>query len=161
MTGRSNRLQLLMMGREIGKAVNVQEKIAESIALMMLGLLSRQDIYEKQVSLKVLLIFGILAVVYRILFCKSGLDFMVKAVVPGVMLLVLSFATKEKIGYGDGMTVLVLGVWCGGALTFVFCQIAFFLSGMVMCALTFFKKQRTIAFLPFLLAGLEVYLLLE
>ena len=53
--------------------------------------------------------------------------------VPGLILLIISIATKEKIGLGDCVTVIGLGLWTGG------------LSG-----------KKTIPFIPFLLCGLVV-----
>ncbi len=134
----------------------MQEKIAGAMALIMIGLLSWRDIYEKRISVTVLLVFGILAVFFRVFFCEFGLGFLGKGMIPGLLLLVLSFATQEKIGYGDGLAVLVTGLWCGGAFVFSACQIAFFFSGIYVCLLLLCKKGRTIAFLPFLLAGMEV-----
>ena len=135
----------------------MQEQIARAMALFMVALLSRQDIYEKRISVRALIFFGMAAVFFRVVFCESGLEFAVKGMVPGLVLMAGSFATKEKIGYGDGMAVLVLGLWCGGAFAFMVCQFAFFSSGVCMCLLLLCKKGRNIAFLPFLLAGMEVW----
>ena len=139
----------------------MEEQIAKAVTLMMLGILSRQDIYEKQISVMLLFLFGSAAAFCRVIIWQSDLVVFGKGIVPGLFLLLLSFSTKEKIGYGDGLTVLVTGLWCGSPIAFTACQLAFFFSGIYGWLLFFCKKRRRIAFLPFLLAGMEVCFLLE
>ena len=78
---------------------------------------------------------------------------------PGGILLLLSLITKESIGYGDGMTVIVLGLWTGGWFAFhVFC-IGILLAGICAVFYLIKGKKDTIPLIPFLLIGMEVALI--
>ncbi|WP_026505128.1 prepilin peptidase [Butyrivibrio sp. NC3005] len=79
--------------------------------------------------------------------------------IPGLFLISLSFITREKIGYGDGLIALGTGPVFGiSNLMLGFC-ISFFLSGMTAGILMIFKKAKRdeqLPFLPFMFAGLLV-----
>ena len=83
----------------------------------------------------------------------------VAAVLPGLMLLLLSGLTEEKIGRGDGDMVLVLGLLLGvGKCTAVLCAASFFsaiYAGVGLVAGKLGKASR-LAFAPFLMAGVVV-----
>lgn len=75
---------------------------------------------------------------------------------PGLFLLLLSRITEEKIGAGDGLLLLLLGVMEGGRMAgLVFCWGIFlqsvFAVGLVICKKA--GKQTQIPFVPFLLLG--------
>ena len=135
------------------------DQITSCGALLFLAILSPEDIKEKQVSAKTVMIFGLLALVCRI---AAGQDGMIKemifSLVPGMFLLILSVASKESIGLGDGMAAVVLGLWLGGYKTFLILCIAWILAGgfALICLLR--KQKEPIPFIPFLLLGLEVLL---
>ena len=82
--------------------------------------------------------------------------------VPGLILLIISIATKEKIGLGDCVTVIGLGLWTGieGTLLSVFIGIG--LSSVVSIIYMAVNKikglsgKKAIPFIPFLMCGLVV-----
>lgn len=134
-------------------------QIASCGALLFLAILSPEDIKEKQVSVKTVMIFGLLALVCRIVAGQDGMiKEMIFSLVPGMFLLILSMASKESIGLGDGMAAVVLGLWMGGYKTFLILCIAWMLAGgfALICLLR--KQKEPIPFIPFLLLGLEVLL---
>ena len=126
---------------------------------LFLAVLAAQDLKEKKVSTYKLLISAVLAIFYWVFTKQFSWPEILGCIVPGSMLLLLSLITKESIGYGDGMTVLVLGLWTGGWFAFyVFC-IGTLLSGI--CAIVYLirGKKDTIPLIPFLLVGMEVVLI--
>ena len=81
---------------------------------------------------------------------------------PGLFFLFLSRVTKEQLGYGDDLLILIAGISLGiwkitGILLLAF-------AGTFIRAVYLFSKgtrKAHIAFLPFLLAGMAVVMLWE
>ncbi len=77
----------------------------------------------------------------------------VASIVPGLIFLILSFLTEKKIGYGDGLLLIVLGIMEGFKTTVLTCCIGLFLQSIVAVILVIIKKadkQTEIPFVPFL-----------
>lgn len=129
--------------------------------LVLLAMLAAEDIRERKISVNKLLIFALLAVCYRIFMKELWWQEILGAVSPGIMLLLLSWSTNESIGYGDGMTVVVLGLWMGGWFTLQILGIGILLTGIYAVWRVIRKKRGVIPFVPFLLAGMEVALIYE
>ena len=87
---------------------------------------------------------------------KETLPAVGQALIPGCFLLMTAFFTEQKVGYGDGLMVLVLG-----ALTDLIHSVLSLMFGLcVSCLLSMFfiackrvGMKDQIPFLPFLLAG--------
>ena len=82
--------------------------------------------------------------------------FAIPAILPGAVLLILSFLTEKKIGYGDGMVLMLLGCMEGIRMAFLVFCIGLFLQSLFAVGLLIAKKadkQSCIPFVPFLLAG--------
>ena len=82
--------------------------------------------------------------------------------VPGLILLVISIATKEKIGLGDCVTVIGLGLWTGTEVAQLSVFIGIGLSSVVSIIYMAINKikglsgKKAIPFIPFLMCGLVV-----
>lgn len=80
----------------------------------------------------------------------------VTGILPGAALLLLGFLTEKKVGYGDGLLLVIMGILEGGkAVLFTFC-IGLFLQSVPAVMLVIIKKadkQTKIPFVPFLLAA--------
>lgn len=78
------------------------------------------------------------------------------SVFPGAALLLLSLVTEKKIGSGDGLILILLGLFEGVECAVpVFC-LGLFLQSLLAVGLLILKKANTqtcIPFLPFLLAS--------
>ena len=71
----------------------------------------------------------------------------------GLLLLLISKCTKEAIGYGDSLMILLLGMYLGGMRVLLVLFWASFLAGI--CSLFLLlgrkrKKKEALPFLPFL-----------
>lgn len=128
-------------------------------ALLFLAALAPEDIREKQISSKTIIISGLLAFICRLLAERgwNGRE-IVYSLIPGIFLLILSVVSKESIGIGDGMAVAVLGLWIGGGKTFMVLCVAWTLAGIFAVICLMKKKKEPIPFVPFLLFGMEVLL---
>lgn len=132
--------------------------VFETAFLGVLGIAAWQDKKSLSISRKFLFVAGVVAIFGRHLLADEhntvaewGLS-----ILPGVFLLLSGWLSGWQIGAGDGVIVLVMGLWLGFAKTLVV-----LLTGMLFCSifcgvLVFFKRaeRRTeIPFVPFLLAA--------
>lgn len=126
--------------------------------LFLLAGLSAEDIKSREISVFKVLGSAGLAVLYRILSDQFSSQEIMGCLFPGALLLVLSFLTRESIGYGDGMAVIALGLWTGGWFTLAVVCTAIMLSGIcgIICLVR--RKKEMIPFTPLLLLGMEAVL---
>lgn len=126
--------------------------------LLLLAILTPEDIRKKTLSVNTIILFMFLAIIYRGLVGRLFSHEAIACLVPGGILLLLAVITRESIGFGDGMVVMVLGLWIGAWLTTIVVCIGTLFAGVygVICIIK--KRKDPIAFVPFLLLGMEVVL---
>lgn len=126
--------------------------------LTAIGVCSVEDWKEKQISLWKIFIYG--GTVLLIEAGKAALgernfsDLWIKIMcgsLPGLFFLLLSKATREQIGYGDGLLLLILGSSLGfwkvlEVLSAALCMVFFRAVYLLLCH----RKKERIAFIPFL-----------
>lgn len=133
--------------------------MAGAVGLLTAGCIF--DVRSKKIPLIVLGAGGIWSVAGLIIKAvETGISqmllFAISAILPGVVLLVLSFLTEKKIGYGDGIILMILGCMEGARMAFLVFCIGLFLQSLLAVGLLIVKKadkQSCIPFVPFLLAG--------
>lgn len=127
--------------------------IRSGVVWILLGAGTIFDITYKKIPF-FLIITGVLSgVIFGVRDGISGLE-MLYAFLPGVLLMAAAFATGEKVGYGDGLLVLVLGLLEGGKLCFADVLTGLLLAALVGVFLLIFRKSgknREIPFIPFLM----------
>lgn len=134
------------------------------IALVCMAVLAIVDIKEKAVPVMLILLFGITAFVYR--FAAGSREWLsvLYSLGPGVFLLAVSLCTKESIGYGDGWTVLALGMLIGTEGCIVTVCTGLLLSAcfsMVLLTLHKVNGKSRLPFLPFLTIGLGGWIIVQ
>ncbi len=78
---------------------------------------------------------------------------------PGMMFWMLSFISGEKVGYGDGWVLLMIGLFLGAGRCFLVLMTGLMAESFVVLVLLAFRKVRgdgEVPFVPFLLMGLGV-----
>lgn len=133
------------------------------IAMMCMAVLTAADIKEKKIPVLYVLLFGMMACAYRI---AAGGEWMsvLYASIPGIFLLMVSFCTKESIGYGDGWSVLALGLFVGAEGCLAAVGIGLLLSALVSLVLLMLRKvngKSRLPFLPFLTIGLGGWMIVQ
>lgn len=140
----------------------MQQMCKYGIALAFLILCSWQDIKTKMLSGKMLLLFGVGGIFLNILF-QTAWQQCIKGIVPGLVLLLFGKISDEQIGYGDGMALIVLGLFLQEQEIILVLLLGLFLCA-VSAVLLFFmgkwKHSTAVPFMPFLTAGLWIKLLL-
>ncbi len=127
-------------------------------AIIFLAMLSLEDIREKRISVNRVMIGALAAVIYQFTAGQASGIAIIGSLMPGIVLLLLSVMTKESIGKGDGIVVMVLGLWIGGWMTFLAVCLAVWAAGIFATVCLIRKKRELIPFVPCLLMGMEVLL---
>ena len=140
---------------------NSIQYVIEAMLLVFLGLAAYFDCRWKKIPWSVLGMGVIFMVICNILqWEKFQLGFFL-AVIPGLFLLLLAWFTKESIGYGDGISVLLLGGMTGlKNCIWVLCISLLFLSlvGMVLLVVKRVNRKTKIPYLPFLFVAEGAFL---
>lgn len=132
--------------------------------MVMLSVCSVEDWKKKEVSVWKIIIYGTLVFGYGVweLFAnhESAGRWMLQAVaggMPGIVLLILAKATREAVGYGDGILSVIIGMSMGfwqnigilsTALLAIFCTAVYYSVSRRKA------EKKRIAFVPFLLFGM-------
>lgn len=127
------------------------------MTIIFLALCSIQDIREKKLSLKLLIVSGILFFVMSFMFERMSARERVCNMLPGIFALVIAFLTREQIGYGDAACLIIMGNIVSGERLLGAVMGGIILFSIVGAVLMIRKKadrKTTMPFLPFLTAGM-------
>lgn len=138
--------------------------IQQLSVLAMLGICSLEDLKTKQIHTAWLAVFAAEGLAGALFIWQRPVNDIIAAMLPGIFILIVSFAAHGAIGQGDGMILIILGT---------FLQVSF-LVGMLMTAVCFSagyalflfiikKKNRKdeMPFIPFLFIAYVAEILLE
>lgn len=117
------------------------------------------DIRKKEIPAAVIVLSG-LPLLCHIIFGneRQWMDILY-SLMPGIFLLMLSYCTKESIGYGDGLVVAVIGICMGTGICIAALAAGLIISAVYGAALLALRKaggKTRMPFVPFLSAGLGV-----
>lgn len=129
------------------------------MGLLFLAGLWTEDIREKNISTYKVYLFAFCAIGYRLGTDGFSLQELGGCLLPGGILLVIAWITGESVGYGDGMSVMTLGLWLGGWETGMAVSMGILLSGIWGLVCIFRKKREPMPFIPFLILGMEAMLI--
>lgn len=125
--------------------------------IIFLLICSIQDIKEKRISVKRLVLFGVLFLGMSLAFENRTLEERLYSMLPGMIAFALAFLTKEQVGYGDAACLAVLGSAVSSAVLLGAVMGGLFLISVCSMVLLAGKKadrKTTLPFLPFLTAGM-------
>mgnify|MGYP004654008253 FL=1 len=155
-------------------------EILYAALLIYLAMETRRDIRYGEISIKNTAGFIVTALLLRTsmtvmsliphtLSARYGMDigiksviFLIGALLPGGVLLLCGRITRQAIGYGDGVLLLICGVYLGGKTAgILFMTGLFFLFPISLCLLISRKAGRKtqVPFAPFLLASYLLWLI--
>ena len=126
----------------------------ETVGLIgMLVVCSIEDFRRKEMHLMVLLGFGIVGIVLQMFYRSRSIYEILGGMLIGGILLIFSYASDGKIGKGDGILMMVTGIYLGfwNNLLLLWCATA--LAGIVGLSMFCVKRERnlTLPFAPFVL----------
>lgn len=118
------------------------------------------DLKDRQIKVRDILIFGVVGIIINLVYRPHDLMSVMGGVMIGFLVYLFSVLSKEKIGKGDALLIIVTGLYLGFTDTLVVLWVSTVLAAIVG---TIYVKKRRIEidiempFVPFLLVG---YLLL-
>ncbi|MBO4375605.1 MAG: prepilin peptidase [Lachnospiraceae bacterium] len=137
--------------------------ITEIFLGIFLFICSITDLKEREIKPIVLIFFGTAATVLYILFRPVGLYEEAAGIVIGLFFVALYFITDEKIGLGDGLLMIVTGIFLGGRQNASLIMIAMLLSAVYSIVFLVIKKadkKTSFAFVPFVFAAFLIRLMI-
>lgn len=128
--------------------------IVKYTLLGMLGICTIEDICKQRVHSMLVLLFGIVGVTVHLLQRQISIYSLLAGAAIGILVMLLSRASKGMIGDGDGLVLMVTGIYLGGVQNMrLLCGGLFLTAICGICLLFLFRRKRTdtIPFVPFLL----------
>lgn len=125
------------------------------IVFMMLIYEAYQDLKRRSISLRSLLLFGIVGIAANIV-CKTGYEEMLLGVFTGVAVIFVSLLSKGALGIGDGGLFLVIGLYLGGWKNLEVLLVSMVFAAMASLVLLLFFREKgwkQLPFVPFVLAA--------
>lgn len=126
------------------------------ILLLLLLICAIEDLKRKELTITYILFFGILGVLVHLFYADGSIYNMLFGILLGLAIMILSFFSRGSIGMGDGILLVVTGVYLGGYENMELFLLGTFLAGIWSLGLLVLKKKKRkdkIAFVPFLLAA--------
>ena len=135
----------------------------EILLFLFLAVCAVFDGLRKQIPLAVVWLGMLTAICLRLtgIMGEEGVTAALLSLIPGAGFFLLSFLTREKVGYGDGWVLLMIGLFSGFSRFFLILLIGLLLESIVAMVLLLLKKvkrDKEIPFSPFLLLGMGVTL---
>lgn len=137
--------------------------VRQITVLAVLGICSYEDIKNKHIRVGWLVFFAAAGIILWVIEGKWNIIEILLAILPGLFVLLLAFGTRGGIGEGDGVLLMTIGIFLGGAGVLQIFVYALFLAGGYASFLLLAKKkgrEYEIAFVPFLLLAFLVTKLL-
>ena len=131
--------------------------------ICLFGFTSFDDIKTKQVRVLELIVFGLLGIIINFISPSITLKSIAAGVGIGLVLLLISHITKEKIGKGDAIIIAITGLYLGWINTLVLLWISSIfalIAGVIIIKKYGLRSDHEIPFIPFLTLGyLSMYLI--
>ena len=138
--------------------------VANTFAILLLLFFSLQDIRSRELSLKGLALSLLPGMVIA---CgRNGMLILswVADLLPGITLLLIAGFSREAVGYGDGLVILILGLGLGAGRVITILLTALLLTvlwGGVQMVRDHRSRKKAVPFIPFLLIADVIYLIGE
>lgn len=119
-----------------------------------------RDMKKRRISMISVFLTGILGVFLSIPFLKDNFISILGGIMIGIICLLVAKFSGEKIGYGDGWELMVMGIYLGFRGNLYLISISLFLASFVSVVLLISKKARRETELPFVTFMIPGYFLL-
>lgn len=123
------------------------------ILLVLFGIYAIEDIRKKTISVQYLPVFALAGVCIHLYLQDMTVIQMMFGMLLGLGILGVSWITEESIGIGDGILLIVSGIFLGGVDNFELLCISLLYTALFSLLMLMFgicKKNQEIPFVPFL-----------
>lgn len=132
------------------------EKILSAALLIFMAAAAYQDWKEKQISAGIFLVAAFCGIFLQIGVQKESVWSILAGISVGLMLLLLAWITGGSVGTGDGMMLMVSGIYLGFRENITLFLLALIMAGVVALLMIVIKKKGRnyrMPFVPFVLAA--------
>ena len=126
------------------------------ICMGLLTVITIEDVKSQRVHIILLILGNAGAVLYQIVFKAENVFCLTGGIVTGILFLIISKVTDEKLGYADSIGIFALGIYLGiWKLLEVLCSTFILLAlGSFICLINKRMNRRcSLPFYPFLMVG--------
>lgn len=130
--------------------------LGSTVLLGTLAITAYRDCKEKSIYLYLPIVAGVMGVILHTFFLERGVADMLWGAGIGGCVILLAWISKESIGVGDGIMLMVSGIYLGFWENLELLFTALLLVGVTALFLMVVKKKRRdyrVPFLPFLLVA--------
>lgn len=123
------------------------------LALFFLGVGTVFDLKSREIPGRFLFVSAVSALLCNVIWQYQSFAEIFYGILLGESFLVLGWISKESIGYGDGLGMMITGILLGGKRTLLVVTVAFFLSAIYGIGKLLLRKgtaSDTMPFYPFL-----------
>ena len=134
------------------------------VLLLILFAAAFMDHRSGQLSLWFLLGSMAAGLLLRLFAGRVSIKTLLLGIIPGAVLFLIALLTKQAIGYGDSLLLLVTGIFLGLTQTILLFLISLLFAGgasILLLTIKNRKRKEALAFAPFMLAGYVSVLLLS
>ena len=124
------------------------------ILLALLSWCSLEDVKQKKLTVLYILMFGVGGMFLHMVAPVCSIFSILCGMLLGLALIFFSMVTRGSVGLGDGLLLVVTGVYLGGSRNLELLMIGLLLAAFWSLGLVVVKKKKgkqEIAFVPFLL----------
>ena len=122
------------------------------IMLVMLAYESVIDIRERKIDIRAVLAAGITSMLVGVIFYERPVIFILYGIILGGVLLIIARISRQRIGYGDAIIFMVLGMCLEPVRVIGILWVSMLMAGVYgMIKIILFNKDRNLAlpFIPF------------
>lgn len=130
--------------------------LSQVVVMVFLILCSYLDVKYRRIPVSVYLIFMLISAAVVVCEGRSDLGTWMIGMIPGIIMIVISFISHEKIGYGDSISIALMGILYKYEMVLSVCAVGFgiiFLAGLIMMITGKAKLSDRLPFMPFLMVG--------
>ena len=132
------------------------QSILNVLLLIFLFLAAVSDVRCREVSLILVGAAFLSGLLLRVVLEKCSFWEILFGCIPGCAMLLLSWLTKQAVGFGDSALLVSTGVFLGVLKTLFLLGLSFLAAGIFAAVLLIVKKKKRkeeLPFLPFLMTG--------
>ena len=119
-----------------------------------------RDLKKRKISMTSVFLTGILGILFGIPLIKDNFISMLGGIAIGLVCLLIAGLTNEKVGYGDGWVLTVMGIYLGFRSNLYLLSVSLFLASLTSVLLLISKKAGRKTELPFVTFMIPGYFLL-
>ncbi len=140
----------------------MENRVGNVILLLVLVWVSYEDCKEKQIRLYLPLVAAAIGIVLHLLYREMALADVLLGISVGIVFLLIAWMSRGSVGAGDGIMLMVSGLFWGFWGNIVLLMTALGMVSMVALFLLVVKRKERnyrLPFLPFLLAAYLLWLI--